>query len=130
MGDNEREISGGEALTTNNRMELLAAILALEALREPCEVQLHSDSRYVVEAFRQRWLDGWRARGWRTAAKQPVANRDLWERLLRAMAPHEVTWKWVRGHSGDVENERCDVLAETAARGKTSPSTLATRAGR
>jgi ribonuclease HI len=117
-GARRRELSGGFRRTTNNRMELLAAIVALETLREPCAVELHSDSRYVVEALRQKWLDGWRARGWRTSAKQPVANRDLWERLLPAMAPHEVTWKWVRGHSGNVENERCDVLAETAARGE------------
>jgi ribonuclease HI len=116
-GGRRRELSGGFRLTTNNRMELMAVIVGFEALREPCDVELHSDSRYVIEAMRQRWLDAWRARGWKTSDKKPVANQDLWERLLRAIAPNEVKWHWVRGHAGDVENERCDELAEAAARG-------------
>ena len=111
------ELSCGYKLTTNNRMELLGAIMGLEALKRPCRVEIHSDSQYVVNAFNQNWIQGWRARGWRTANKQPVKNIDLWERLLSAMEPHEVTWVWVKGHAGDEYNERCDELATMAADG-------------
>ena len=118
FGGRRRELSGGFRRTTHNRMELLAAICALEALKEPCAVALHSDSQYVVRAMTEGWLDAWQRRGWKTADKKPVANRDLWERLLAAAAPHEVAWHWVRGHSGVRENERCDALANAAAAGK------------
>ena len=111
------ELSQGYRQTTNNRMELLGAIAGLEALKRPCAVELHSDSQYVVNAFNQNWIRGWQARGWKTANKQPVKNIDLWERLLTAVAPHEVTWVWVKGHAGDALNERCDELATTAADG-------------
>jgi ribonuclease HI len=104
-GRQTKELSGGERLTTNNRMELMAAIAALEALRRPCEVRLTSDSSYLVRGMTE-WIDGWQARGWRSAAKKPVENRDLWERLLMATAPHRVGWIWVRGHAGHPENER------------------------
>lgn len=112
--DSERELSGAEAATTNNRMELTAAAAALEALTRPCRVALHTDSEYVRNGI-TRWRDGWVRRGWRTAGGDPVANMDLWRRLLEAAARHEVDWRWVRGHSGDVMNERADRLA-TAAR--------------
>ena len=111
-----KAIWGGESPSTNNRMEIMGLLEGLRALERPTSVHAHVDSTYLMKAFTDRWLDGWQRRGWVNSQKKPVANRDLWERLLRAMAPHEVTWKWVRGHSGDVENERCDVLAETAAR--------------
>ena len=111
----ERELSGGFERTTNNRMELLAVIVALEALKRPCEVQLHSDSQYVVNAFNQHWVDGWLKRGWKIASKQPVKNVDLWKRLLEAKRPHKVEFVWVKGHAGHPENERCDALATAAA---------------
>jgi len=117
VGDKRKELSAGFRRTTNNRMELLGAIAALEALTKPCEVVLWSDSQYVVHALTKGWLDGWQKRGWRTSSKEPVKNQDLWQRLLRAVEPHEITWQWVRGHTGDVENERCDVLAVAAANG-------------
>ena len=117
FGDKRKELSAGFRRTTNNRMELLGAIAALEALTKPCEVVLWSDSQYVVHALTKGWLDGWQKRGWRTSSKEPVKNQDLWQRLLRAVEPHEITWQWVRGHTGDVENERCDVLAVAAANG-------------
>lgn len=113
----EKELSQGYRLTTNNRMELMGAIAALETLTKPCEVELHSDSQYLVNAMNKHWIDGWRSRGWRTADKKPVKNPDLWQRLLRAMEPHRVTFVWVRGHDGEETNERCDVLATTAADG-------------
>jgi len=106
----ERELFGGESPTTNNRMELMAAIRALEALKRPCRVLLHTDSRYVLQGMTE-WLPGWKKRGWMNAAKQPVKNVDLWQRLEAAVAPHEVVWKWVRGHAGDIDNERADALA-------------------
>lgn len=109
------ELSAGYKRTTNNRMELLGAISALEALKRPCNVELHSDSQYVCNAFNKHWVEGWKRRGWVTAAKKPVKNRDLWERLLAAMAPHRVTYLWVKGHAGHEMNERCDELATTAA---------------
>ena len=114
----ERELSGGYRRTTNNRMELMGAIAALEALRRPCAVEMVTDSQYVVKAFTERWIEGWQRRGWRTASKQPVKNVDLWQRLLAAAAPHEVRWTWVKGHAGHPENERCDELATAAADGR------------
>lgn len=110
----ERELSGGESDTTNNRMELMAAIAALEALREPCDVILTTDSQYVRQGIMD-WLANWIRRGWKTAGGDPVKNRDLWERLQAASAPHTIDWRWVKGHSGHPENERVDVLARTAA---------------
>ena len=114
----ERELSAGYRLTTNNRMELMGAIAALEALNRPCEVELHSDSQYLVNAFNKRWIEGWQARGWKGADKKPVKNIDLWQRLLVAAAPHEVRWLWVKGHAGEEFDERCDELATTAADGE------------
>ncbi len=114
-GVHERELSGGEAHTTNNRMELSGVIAALGALREPCEVTLTSDSRYVVEAVNNGWVEGWRARGWRKADKSPALNVDLWEQLLGLLKKHSVTFKWVRGHAGHPYNERCDKLATAFA---------------
>ena len=109
------ELSGGEAATTNNRMELMAAIGALEALKEPCQITVRTDSKYVQHAFTKRWLEGWLKNGWITSAKQPVKNKDLWIRLLTLTRTHEVRWDWTKGHVGDPLNERCDVLARTAA---------------
>ena len=114
-GDHRRELSAGYRRTTNNRMELMGAIAGFEALKRPCTVTLWSDSQYVINAFAKDWINGWQKRGWRTAGKEPVKNQDLWQRLLRAIEPHDVTWQWVRGHDGNVENERCDQLAMAAA---------------
>ncbi len=111
----ELELSAGYKRTTNNRMELMGAIAALEALKRPCEVEVHSDSQYVVNAFNKHWVSGWQRRGWKNAKKEPVKNPDLWKRLLAAMEPHKVSWIWVRGHNGAELNERCDELAVTAA---------------
>jgi ribonuclease HI len=115
-GRTERELSGAETDTTNNRMELMAAIRALESLTRPCEVDLHTDSRYVEQGIRE-WVPRWRANGWQTADRRPVKNQDLWERLAEAATRHQVRWHWVRGHVGHVENERVDQLARTAAQG-------------
>ena len=109
-GENEREICGGEPATTNNRMELMAAIQALETLKRPCKVELHTDSQYVRNGITQ-WINGWKARGWKTADKKPVKNDDLWKRLDAARARHEVDWRWVKGHNGHELNERADRLA-------------------
>lgn len=109
-GGIEREISGGEKLTTNNRMELRAAIEALNALTRPCKVELHSDSQYLRDGI-TKWIHGWRRNGWRTADRKPVKNAELWEELLEAASCHEVSWHWVRGHSGHPENDRVDALA-------------------
>ena len=105
-----KELSGGEADTTNNRMELMAAIMALEALNRPCRVDLHTDSKYVMDGITQ-WIRGWKARGWKTADKKPVKNEDLWKRLDAARSRHDVKWHWVKGHAGHVLNERADGLA-------------------
>ncbi len=113
-GGTERELAGGEAQTTNNRMELLAAIMALEALKSPCQVVLSTDSQYVQKGIGE-WLPNWIRRGWKTAAGEPVKNQDLWQRLQAAAAPHRVQWKWVKGHAGHVENERVDKLARAEA---------------
>jgi ribonuclease HI len=110
MGKTEREISGGEPLTTNNRMELLAAIRALEALKRPCRVRLHTDSVYVRDGI-TRWIHNWRQNGWRTSDKKPVKNAELWQELLDASEPHQIEWHWVKGHSGHPENDRVDALA-------------------
>lgn len=114
----ERELSQGFRNTTNNRMELLAAIVSLEALKRPCDVMLYSDSQYLVKAFSDHWVDGWISRGWKTTGKKPVKNVDLWQRLLRAMEPHTVDFVWVKGHAGHDMNERCDALATAAADGE------------
>jgi len=117
FGDHRKELQQGYRQTTNNRMELLGAIVGLEALSRPCTVDLYSDSTYVVNAMSKGWLKGWQKRGWKTASKQPVKNQDLWRRLIAAVGDHEVRWHWVKGHSGDPENERCDTLAVEAANG-------------
>ncbi|WP_158915328.1 ribonuclease HI [Caulobacter sp. S45] len=109
-GQHEREICGGEAHTTNNRMEIMAAIRALQSLKRPCKVELHTDSQYLRQGITE-WLAGWKARGWKTAAKAPVKNEDLWRELDEARARHDVSWKWVKGHSGHPMNERADGLA-------------------
>ena len=110
FGAREKELTGGEPLTTNNRMELMAAIAALEALTRPCAIDLHTDSQYVRNGI-SSWLRGWKARGWKTADRKPVKNVDLWQRLDAAAERHEVAWHWVRGHAGDEMNERADTLA-------------------
>lgn len=110
-----KELSQGYVKTTNNRMELMGAIVALEALSEPCEVELWSDSQYLINAFNQHWIEGWIKKGWKRSKTEPVKNVDLWQRLLRAAGPHSITWKWVRGHNGHPQNERCDKLATAAA---------------
>ena len=114
-GAKRKEVSAGYLRTTNNRMELLAAIAGLEVLRRPSVVTLHSDSKYLIDAINKGWLQGWKRRGWIKSDRQPVKNVDLWQRLDAAAATHEVTWKWVRGHAGNPNNERCDVLATSAA---------------
>ena len=110
MGEKEREISGGEPLTTNNRMELLAAIRGLEALKRPCRVELHTDSIYVRDGI-TRWVHNWRQNGWRTSDKKPVKNAELGQQLSDAAEPHRIDWRWVKGHSGHPENDRVDALA-------------------
>ena len=112
-GDTCKEISGGEALTTNNRMELMAAISALETLKRPCKVDLHTDSQYLQNGI-STWIKSWKRNGWRTADKKPVKNIDLWQRLDAAIAHHEVKWHWVKGHDGHAMNERADELARFA----------------
>ncbi len=112
-----REFSEGFIETTNNRMELLGAIVGLEALIKPCKVKLYSDSQYLVKAFNDNWIDGWIKRGWKNSQKEPVKNIDLWKRLLKAKEMHEVTFIWVKGHNGHPGNERCDELATLAADG-------------
>ena len=113
----EREFSAGYKKTTNNRMELMAAIIGLEALRKPCRVDLYSDSKYLTDAFNQKWIDSWQKKNWKTSSGSAVNNRELWERLLRAMEPHSVSFHWLKGHDGHPENERCDQLATSAADG-------------
>ena len=111
----EREFSQGYKKTTNNRMELMAAIVGLEALNRPCEVELYSDSKYLTDAFNQHWIEGWIRKGWKRGKNEPVKNTDLWKRLLAAKEPHTVRFIWVKGHDGHPENERCDTLATSAA---------------
>ena len=114
MGDKEKELSGGEPLTTNNRMEMTAAICGLNALTKPCRVTLSTDSRYVMDGL-TKWIKGWQRNGWKTADKKPVKNADLWQALLDAAMPHRIEWVWVKGHAGHPENERADRLASDAA---------------
>ncbi|WP_294357934.1 ribonuclease HI [uncultured Sphingomonas sp.] len=114
MGETEKELSGGENPTTNNRMELTAAIEGLKALKRPCRVQLSTDSRYVMDGL-TKWIHGWQKNGWRTADKKPVKNAELWQALLAAAKPHRIEWKWVKGHAGHPDNERVDKLASDAA---------------
>ncbi len=115
FGRQQRELSGGERQTTNNRMEMMAAIAGLQALKEPCRVDLYTDSKYLLQGVTE-WLAGWKARGWRTAANKPVKNTDLWQQLdaLLDTSQHEIHWHWVRGHSGHPENEHADQLARAA----------------
>lgn len=114
----KKEITQGFEVTTNNRMELLAAIVGLEALKKPCDVELTSDSKYLVDAFNQKWVDGWVKKGWKGANKQPVKNQDLWKRLLVAKKNHNVKFIWVKGHNGHEFNERCDEMAVASANGE------------
>ena len=114
----EHELSQGYVRTTNNRMELMAAIAGLEALTRPCEVSLYSDSKYLIDAFNRHWVDSWIKENWRLDKKNPVKNIDLWKRLLAAAEPHSITWNWVKGHDGHPLNERCDTLATKAADGE------------
>ena len=114
MGHHEKELSGAEHRTTNNRMEMTAVLMALNALREPCAVTLHTDSRYVIDGM-TKWIFGWQKKGWINASKKPVLNADLWQELLEAARPHKIHWQWVKGHSGHAENERADKLASDAA---------------
>ena len=113
-GAREKDLSGGEPLTTNNRMELTAAIEALNALTRPCRVKLSTDSRYVMDGL-TKWLKGWQRKGWKTADRKPVKNADLWQALIAAAAPHRIEWIWVKGHAGHPDNERADKLASDAA---------------
>jgi len=126
MGDKEKELAGGEPLTTNNRMELLAAISALNALKEPCAVELHTDSKYVMDGI-SKWIHGWKKNGWKTADKKPVKNGELWQALDEANRRHKVTWNWVKGHAGHTENERADELAREGMapfkKGSATPAT-------
>ncbi|HIU66827.1 MAG TPA: ribonuclease HI [Candidatus Caccomorpha excrementavium] len=115
--EHRKELSAGYQRTTNNRMELMAAIAGLEALNRPCKVTLYSDSQYLVRAFNEHWIDGWIKKGWKRSANEPVKNVDLWKRLLSAKQPHQVTFIWVKGHNGHPQNERCDRLATAAADG-------------
>ncbi len=110
-----RELQGGEAATTNNRMEMMAAIEALNALTRPCRVRLHTDSTYLKDGI-TKWIHNWKAKGWKTASRQPVKNQDLWQQLDRAIGRHDVEWHWVKGHAGDPGNERADKLARQAAK--------------
>ena len=119
-GKHEKEISGGDTDTTNNRMELSATIQALKILIEPCEVKLHTDSRYVIDGI-TKWIHGWQRNGWKNASKQPVSNIDLWHDLIEATARHQVEWIWVKGHNGHPENERADRLASDAAEAIAKP---------
>jgi ribonuclease HI len=114
MGEHEKELSGGEADTTNNRMEMQAVLEGLEALKEPCQVALYSDSKYVIDGI-TKWIHGWKKRGWVNAAKKPVANAELWQALEAATKRHRIDWQWVKGHAGHPENERADQLASDAA---------------
>ena len=114
--ENEKELYGGESSTTNNRMELMAAIMALEALKKQSTVVLHTDSKYVLQGITE-WMTNWKKRGWKTAAKKPVKNEDLWRRLDSAIEPHDINWIWVKGHSGDAGNDKADMLANKGVPG-------------
>ena len=114
MGESEKELSGNEPQTTNNRMEMMAVLKGLAALKSPCHVKLHTDSRYVIDGI-TKWVFGWQKNGWRTADRKPVKNEDLWRELVLAVKPHRIDWIWVKGHDGHPENERVDKLASDAA---------------
>lgn len=114
FNEHEKEMSGHEAETTNNRMEMMAVIEALRAMREPCDVTIYTDSTYVMKGM-QEWLPGWKARGWKTASKKPVKNQDLWQELDKQVSRHKAQWQWVKGHNGDPMNERADALAVAAS---------------
>lgn len=121
-GDKEKELSGCEMHTTNNRMELLGVITAIEALKKPCSVKITTDSKYIVKGMTE-WIDGWTKNNWKNSQKKDVLNRDLWERLLKASKPHDTEWIWIKGHNGHAENERCDELArEEIKKGRKSMS--------
>ncbi|MBX9882410.1 MAG: ribonuclease HI [Sphingomonas sp.] len=120
MGAHEKELAGGEPNTTNNRMELTAALQGLNALTRPCRVTLYTDSRYVMDGL-TKWIHGWQKNGWKTADKKPVKNADLWQELLAAARPHRIDWRWVKGHAGHPENERVDKLASDAAKAQGQP---------
>jgi len=113
-GTHEKELSGSEPGTTNNRMEMTAVLRALQALKAPCDVTLHTDSRYVIDGM-TKWIHGWQKNGWKTAAKKPVLNAELWQELIAVARPHAIDWRWVKGHAGHAENERVDQLASQAA---------------
>ena len=115
LGENERELSGGEAMTTNNRMELTAVVEALRLLEDPCEIVIYTDSRYLKDGITS-WIKTWKRNGWKTSTRTPVKNRDLWEAIDTAAARHRIEWRWIRGHMGHPENERCDALAREAIR--------------
>ena len=117
LGSKRRELSGGEADTTNNRMEMMAVIKGIEALKRACRVRIHTDSVYVMKGMTE-WMDNWKKRGWKTAARKPVKNVDLWQRLDEVLNGHQVDWRWVKGHSGIAENERADELARMAVPGQ------------
>ncbi len=121
MGRHEKELYGGEAHTTNQRMELTAAIRALQVLKRRCRVTIHSDSKYVVQGMTE-WIHGWKKRGWKNASRQAVANQDLWQELDRLSQQHEIRWQWVKGHAGHAENERADALARQGIPAVTDPS--------
>lgn len=112
----EKELTAGYKLTTNNRMELLAVIVGLEALKKPCKIKITSDSKYFIDAFEQKWIDNWQKNNWKTSSKKPVKNVDLWRRLINAMTPHDIELVWVKGHNGHEFNERCDVLAVNSSK--------------
>lgn len=114
-GAHTKEISGGDSMTTNNKMELLGVISALELLKEPCQVQLYSDSKYVIDGITKGWAKGWKARGWKKADKTPAKNPELWDRLLQILTVHDVTFHWVKGHADNPYNNRCDALAVAEA---------------
>lgn len=117
-GGHRKELSQGYQLTTNNRMELRAAMAGLAALTKPCEVEVYSDSKYVVDANNKKWIEGWKKKGWKRGKGEKLANEDLWQELDKLRSRHQVSWHWVKGHAGHVENERCDELATTAADGE------------
>ena len=111
----QKELSGGFAKTTNNRMEIMAALVGIQSLREPCKVTVISDSKYLVDAMDKRWIYGWQKKGWSRGPNKPLKNADLWKLMSEAVKGHQMKWQWVKGHDGQAENERCDVLATTAA---------------
>ncbi len=113
--DHRKELSGGFAKTTNNRMEILAALTGIESLLEPCQITVYSDSKYVIDTMDKGWIHGWKKKGWSRGPNKPLKNADLWQRMAEAIHGHQISWKWVKGHSGQPENERCDQLATEAA---------------